>query len=201
VQFDWNIDTSPPAAPQGVQGLSEGDGVHLSWNANSEADLAGYNVYRRLSGGAPVRLNNSLLTDNHYVDTTAPPDGQGATYEITAVDTRGNESAHAVISSITVITSNAWALKAGYPNPSRLNQTVRIPVVIPTTASGSASVQILDSGGRLVRRIAITNLSPGSTEVSWDGLNDAGRPTAPGVYRGWLVVGDVRSTVRLLRVP
>ncbi len=201
VQFDWNIDTTPPAAPQGAQALSEGDGVHLSWNPNTEPDLAGYNVYRRIAGGSATRLNNVLLTDTHYIDTTAPPDPQGVTYEITAVDVRGNESAHTVISNIAVITSNAWALKPGYPNPSRVGQSVRIPLVIPTTASGAATVQILDSGGRLVRRITIANLSPGSTEVTWDGLNDAGRVTAPGVYRGWLVAGDVRSSVRLLRVP
>src|SRR5262249_27671086 len=161
----------------------------------------GYNIYRRVNGGAAARLNNALLTDDHYVDTTAPVDGQGAEDEITAVDTRGNESAHSVITNIAVITSNAGARNAGCPNPTRVGQPVRIPVVIPTTAKGGATVQILDSGGRLVRRITVPNVSPGSTEVTWDGLNDSGRPTAPGVYRGWLIVGDVRSSVRLLRTP
>jgi hypothetical protein len=201
VQFDWSLDTSPPAAPHGVLALSESDGVPLSWSANAEPDLAGYNVYRRVSGGALSRLNNALLTDSHYLDTTAPSGGQGAAYEVTAVDVRGNESAHTVITKISILTANEWALKPGYPNPSRLSEAVRIPVVIPTTANGAASLQILDSGGRLVRRISIANVSPGSTEVTWDGLNDAGRATAPGLYRGWLVAGDVRTSVRLLRVP
>ena len=61
--------------------------------------------------------------------------------------------------------------------------------------------QILDTAGEQVRHLVIANPIPGSTEIAWDGLNDAGRATAPGVYRGWLVAGDSRSSVRLVRVP
>ena len=200
VQFDWTIDTSPPAAPQTVAALIQTDGVHLSWAANTEADLAGYNVYRRV-GTKMSRLNNALVTDNSFVDTTAPADLQGVAYEITAVDLRGNESARTLTSKIDIVTSNAFALQPGYPNPSRMGETVRIPVVIPATSHGDVTVQILDSAGRQVRHIVIPSPTPGTTEVRWDGLNDAGRPTVPGIYRGWLVAGDSRSSVRLLRVP
>jgi hypothetical protein len=201
VQFDWTIDTSPPAPPHSVQALSQSDGIHLSWAANAEADLAGYNVYRSIQGGTSVRLNNSLITDDHFVDTTAPADGKGLAYEVTAVDLRGNESARTLTSKIDIVTSNAFALQPGYPNPSHLDEAVRIPVVIPVTSSGDLTVQILDSAGRQVRHIVIPNPTPGTTEITWDGLNDAGRLTVPGVYRGWLVSGGSRSSVRLLRVP
>lgn len=201
VQFDWGIDTAPPAAPNGVQAVSQTDGIHLNWAANTEPDLAGYNVYRRVGGGGAMKLNSGLLTQPHYVDVSAPTGGQSIVYEVSAVDVHGNESAHTPITTIDALMSDAWMLKAGYPNPSRLGQAVRIPVVIPAGARGSATVQILDAGGQIVRRIVLSNPSPGSTEVVWDGLNDAGRITAPGVYRGWLIASDSRSSVRLLRVP
>ena len=201
VQFDWGIDTSPPAAPNGLQAITETDGIHLSWAANAEPDLAGYNVYRRVGGGGAMKLNSGLLTQPHYVDGSAPAGGQSIVYEVSAVDVHGNESAHTPTTSIDALMADAWTLKPGYPNPSRLGQAVRIPVVIPAGAKGNASVQILDASGQVVRRIVLSNPSPGSTEVVWDGLNDAGRVTAPGVYRGWLMAGDSRSSVRLLRVP
>lgn len=200
VVFDWTLDTAPPAAPHGFSVLSEGDGVHLEWSANSEADLAGYNVYRSVGGGAGVRLNNALLTETEFVDTDPPPSLQGVAYQVTAVDARGNESARTLSTKIDLVTAK-WALEAGYPNPSHASETVRIPVVVPAGAAGTVTLQILDSGGRLVRRLTLSDPPPGTATVTWDGLNDAGRATAPGVYRGWLVAGDTRSVVRLLRIP
>jgi hypothetical protein len=37
--------------------------------------------------------------------------------------------------------------------------------------------------------------------LSWDGRNDAGRATVPGVYRAWLKAGDRRQLVRFVRMP
>ena len=201
VQFDWTLDTSPPSAPHAVQAVSAGDGIHVAWASNAEADLAGYNLYRALNGGGASRLNSALLTRPEFIDTTAPADGQGVAYEVTAVDLRGNESARTQTTQIAGGGATAWMLKPAYPNPSRLYQSVRIPVVIPSTASGSVTVQILDSGGAPVRHLVIANPIPGSAEITWDGLNDAGRATVPGVYRGWLTAGATRSSVRLVRVP
>jgi hypothetical protein len=201
VHFDWTVDTAPPAAPNAFAAVSEADGVHLSWAANTEPDLAGYNVYRSINGGIVSRINNTLVIANSYVDTTAPSDPQGLAYEVSAVDARGNESARTLTTRIGILTSTSLALQPGYPNPSHLGESVRIPVVIPANASGDLTVQILDSAGRQVRHLVLSSPTPGTMEVTWDGLNDAGRPTAPGVYRAWLVTGGTRSSVRLLRVP
>ena len=81
------------------------------------------------------------------------------------------------------------------------SDAVHLPFVVPSNASGNATVEILDSGGRTVRRITLSNPSPGVQEVVWDGTNDSGRATAPGVYRGWLIAGGTRTGTRLLRVP
>jgi hypothetical protein len=83
-------DVFPPAPPQGLTGIYSAGAVELLWTANSESDLAGYNVYR-LDQPAPPRLNQDLLRTPIFRDTHAEP-GKTLTYYVTAVDLAGNES-------------------------------------------------------------------------------------------------------------
>jgi len=83
-------DVFPPAPPQGLSSIYSAGAVELVWAANTEPDLAGYNVYR-LDEQVPQRLNKELLHTPIFRDTTAPP-GKVLTYYVTAVDLSGNES-------------------------------------------------------------------------------------------------------------
>jgi len=83
-------DVFPPAPPQGLSSIYSAGAVELVWTANTEADLAGYNVYR-LDNQTPQRLNKELLRTPIFRDTTAPP-GKTLSYYVTAVDVSGNES-------------------------------------------------------------------------------------------------------------
>jgi hypothetical protein len=92
-------DIFPPAVPQGLIVLfvpAQGDAaahVELSWQINSEADLAGYNVYRSEQVDAPgTRENPELLRTPAFRDMNAIP-GRRYFYKVTAVDRSGNESA------------------------------------------------------------------------------------------------------------
>jgi len=96
-------DTFPPAPPTGLAAVPGGATpadtyIDLSWEPNTEADLAGYIVYRQqitptgaLTGPA-TRLNATLIEAPAYRDQTVVV-GQSYTYRVTAVDTVGNESA------------------------------------------------------------------------------------------------------------
>jgi len=83
-------DTFPPAPPQGLSSIYSAGAVDLVWNANTEADLAGYNVYR-VENQSAQRLNKELVRTPIFRDATAPP-GKTLTYDVTAVDISGNES-------------------------------------------------------------------------------------------------------------
>jgi hypothetical protein len=83
-------DTFPPAPPQGLAGIYSAKAVELVWTANTEGDLAGYNVYR-LDQQPRQRLNKELLRTPIFRDTAAEP-GKTLAYEVTAVDLSGNES-------------------------------------------------------------------------------------------------------------
>lgn len=78
-------DTTPPLIPSGLQvevlGLSS---LRLTWNANTEEDLAGYYVFRDSNQIADV-------TETFYEDTSLEP-GHTYTYAVKAYDTSLNVS-------------------------------------------------------------------------------------------------------------
>jgi hypothetical protein len=89
-------DVFPPAVPSGVQAVFSGVGqqpfIDLIWAPDTDADLAGYNVYRREEGGEARKINSGVVTAPAYRDTNVVS-GQTYFYSVSAVDVRGNESA------------------------------------------------------------------------------------------------------------
>ena len=92
-------DIFPPAVPQGlvaaviVGSPTKAAEVDLSWSINTEADLAGYRVYRSEQKDTPGQLvTPDLLPSPAYRDTSVQP-GHLYWYSVTAVDRSGNESA------------------------------------------------------------------------------------------------------------
>jgi hypothetical protein len=89
-------DVFPPTVPAGLQAVFSGPGqspfVDLIWAPDADADLAGYNVYRRGGNGPPMKLNSDPVRNPAYRDTTVEP-GKTYIYSVTALDLRGNESA------------------------------------------------------------------------------------------------------------
>ena len=98
-------DTFPPAVPTGLQAVFSGSGqppsIDLVWAPDTEADLAGYNVYRREEGSQPTKVNTELVKSPAFRDTNVAP-GKTYFYTVSGVDLRGNESAHSEEASETV---------------------------------------------------------------------------------------------------
>jgi hypothetical protein len=89
-------DVFPPEVPSDLQAVFSGPGqkpfIDLVWAPVSDADLAGYNVYRHEEGAAPVKLNKELIKAPAYRDESVAS-GKKYFYSVSAVDIRGNESA------------------------------------------------------------------------------------------------------------
>jgi hypothetical protein len=89
-------DIFPPTVPSGLQAVFSGPGqqpfIDLIWAPVADADLAGYNVYRREAGGTPEKLNTDVVKIAAYRDTNVVS-GKRYAYSVSAVDVRGNESA------------------------------------------------------------------------------------------------------------
>ena len=97
-------DVFPPAVPSGLQAVFSGAGqqpfIDLIWAPDTEADLAGYDVYRHEAGVAAAKINAGLVKPPAFRDTNVVS-GHTYIYAVTAVDVRGNESASSAEASET----------------------------------------------------------------------------------------------------
>lgn len=98
-------DVFPPAVPSGLQAVASGEGqksfVDLIWAPVTNADLAGYNVYRHDAKGTAAKLTSELVKSAAYRDVAVVA-GTAYVYSVSAVDVRGNESAKSEEASETV---------------------------------------------------------------------------------------------------
>jgi len=84
------LDTTPPAIPSGISTISLDNAVQIDWNANSESDFAGYNIWvSDQYDGSYSRIGSAQLPQ--FVDYGAS-NGVTYYYGITAYDYDGNES-------------------------------------------------------------------------------------------------------------
>jgi hypothetical protein len=98
-------DSFPPAVPLSLQAVfsavQPNSFIDLTWSPNTEADLAGYNIYRRTANGPLAKINTELIKTPRYPDPEIQP-GEKYFYSVTAVDLRGNESGKSEETSETV---------------------------------------------------------------------------------------------------
>ena len=88
------VDTFPPVAPKGLVHIANATGVSLLWEANTEADLAGYVVLRGEAPGDTLSpLTPAPITETSFTDATVRR-GRTYVYEVVAVDKAepGNQS-------------------------------------------------------------------------------------------------------------
>ena len=84
------VDTSPPRRPMGLASVESDSGAFLTWNTNTEADLAGYRLYKRESPAVEFRpVPDETLLTNAFFDPEYRP---GVQYAVSAIDESGNES-------------------------------------------------------------------------------------------------------------
>jgi hypothetical protein len=88
-----------------------------------------------------------------------------------------------VFSSTSVQETDAGVLKEPYleqiyPNP--FNHSAHVVFNLPRAEN--VRVDIVDTRGRIVRRLYSGTADPGRNVVTWDGLKDTGFPSASGLY-------------------
>ena len=112
--YTFPTDSTAPAAPQNLVATAGNQSVGLTWNANTESDLAGYNVYRSLSSPVPTSgtpLNGSdLLRTTSYTDTGLT-NGQQYYYALVAVDGSNNPSTPSAEANATPFGAGQSALQ------------------------------------------------------------------------------------------
>lgn len=98
------VDNEPPAAPTGLSAVEQSGAVQVAWDANVEADLLGYLLYRGgelvgHAGSLPADLRPLAIAANAFPDVEAP-DG-ALTYRVYAIDRAGNLSQPSAPAALT----------------------------------------------------------------------------------------------------
>jgi hypothetical protein len=183
----------PPAVPTGFTAIQLYDSVICSWNANSEPDLAGYNVYRSLQAGLPVWVKIGTVTtiENSFVDK-AITDGAIYHYAVTAFDDKlpPNES---VLSSWFYLQVTSWKGVEGEPvasspryfslgqnNPNPFSRSTNIQFALP--AQSRVRLVVYNITGQQVRTLVDGTLNSGYHNIAWNGSDQSGRAAANGIY-------------------
>jgi hypothetical protein len=98
----------PPERPSGLAAVATageagaGPAIDLSWQPDTEADLAGYIVYRREDGGEWRRISPAQpVVGPGYHDPDVQP-GHTYYYAVSAIDQEGHESARSAEAQETV---------------------------------------------------------------------------------------------------
>jgi hypothetical protein len=121
------VDNVAPAAPTGLTARGGDASATLSWSANSESDIAGYQLYRAPAASGPfARQSLNLLPATNTVTQTGLTNATTYWYRLTAVDQSGNESAPSAIVSVT---------PAGQPT-----FTIRGKVLLGSAALGAVTI-------------------------------------------------------------
>ncbi|MEQ1834055.1 MAG: CHRD domain-containing protein, partial [Candidatus Eisenbacteria bacterium] len=85
---------------------------------------------------------------------------------------------------------------AAAPNPFGARTTLSFQLA----RTGSVALSIVGVDGRIVRGVPATMYAPGAHTFEWDGLDDAGRAAAPGVYFAVIRTPEGKSTTRIARL-
>lgn len=195
-------DTTPPAAPTGLVATAGNARVDLAWNASSEADLAGYAVFRSTDGVNFLEITAALLTSATFADTGLF-NGVAYSYFVIAEDASGNASASSNVASATPVAP---------PTPQTLfadgfesgNLTAGGWVVQSTNAFASTAARSDGSWGARVRRTSwmersVSTAGFGSIEIR-AARRTAGLESSEWLYvewwdgSAWSVAAQVRPT-------
>ena len=174
--FTGTADTTPPEVPANLAATGGNQEVALSWSANTDSDLAGYNLYRRDDGGSTyTKLNTALLTTTSYTDTGLT-DSTTYHYAISAEDTNGNESAMSADASATtntpVVGGDVWINEFHYDNKGGdTGEFVEVAGAAGTNLSGWKLIGYNGNGGGVYKTVnlsgSIANQSNGFGTASF----------------------------------
>jgi len=178
---------SRPDAPprvQGLQAVTQGPNVQVSWSPSTAGDVASYAVYRSTDMLQVVSAANlQALVNAPAASWTDGAPVTGAWYVVSAVDASGYAGGYAApVQAGTASDAGDIPPVASLhaASPGSLRRGVWVQFALPR--SGAADVAIYSVDGRLRRTLHAGSKHAGVHRSFWDGRDDGGQSVAPGVY-------------------
>lgn len=183
---NWNTGWVHPRPPVNLSANTSADTVYLSWGANSEPDIAGYNVYRSdVTGGPYEKISGAVVAEPVYVDLP----GVGTYYYcVTAqIHAVAESRLSNEVSALTGVSEGSNYGIAGVnvaPNPFRHTLT------FSSGLTNELKIRIYDASGSLVDEIS------GQGIVVWR----AEESVAQGVYFADIETGGQELIQKIIKL-
>ncbi len=129
ITYGHSVDNLAPLAPMGFYTQLNGSNVNLGWQANTEADLRDYYIYR---SDTPLARDFTLLgttTDTSFTDSS-PPAGN-AYYYIQAYDIHNNGSLFSTDSITALLSANIKVFLEGPYSSGVMSTTLNTNGYLP----------------------------------------------------------------------
>ncbi len=169
-------DLTAPDTPEDLKARTNSKDATLTWTANTEADLNGYNIYRA-SENIKTKINTTIVKETTYQDKDIS-DGLYS-YEITAADAQGNESKPS-----NSVSAKVYAPSVAQPytpagqkiisidgSKAEANSTVGI---FNETVTGSSSAGIVNADSQGNFTFARLNLPLGENRITAKATDSSG---------------------------
>lgn len=134
----------PPAAPRNVKAQVNADNsVTVSWTANAEPDLIGYQIQRQDSASSAPHVVNSFLSPTSWTDTTTAATGGDFGYTVIAF--RPGADGTATANTVMHTSSAVASAKVAAPIPTTTvapvagsqNPTTTTTVAVPSVSAAA----------------------------------------------------------------
>jgi hypothetical protein len=187
----------------------------IDWDANPEADLDEYEVWKKKGSGSWNQL--ATTSNTYYIDTgetgvslNPQVNNVEILYKLKAVDLEGNKSGFsesvtfnqrggsqdkiAATSSSQDILPGQFVLYQNHPNP--FNPNTAIQFAIPEAQEVEIAVYSLT--GQKIVTLAKSFMEQGIHQVAWDGKDAQGKTVSSGVYIYQLKAGNQHIAQKML---
>ncbi len=175
----------PPTAPVGLMADAADGEVTLSWTANPEGDVSGYNVWRATTSSGPYTMFNAgLVVPTTYTDTTVV-NNTTYYYVITAVNASLDESPFSNEVAATPMATTAgnigppWINEFHYDNNGGdTNEFVEIAGAAGVSLNGWRVIGYNGNGGGMYDQVSLSGTIPdqdgciGTLAFDFDGMQN-----------------------------
>ncbi|NOY60606.1 MAG: T9SS type A sorting domain-containing protein [Calditrichaeota bacterium] len=183
IEHEWALYVKTPVELADFSGEVEvGKGIRLKWETGSEANHAGFNLFRKEEGGSEYKKINDMLirpdgTRQYEFFDRQVKVGKTYLYKLEDVSLTGSRTQHESI-SIFVEKPVSFELSQNYPNP--FNALTQIRYQLPEQSV--LSIKIYNILGQEVRTLVDGVKEAGYHTVIWNGLDNFNRPVSSGIY-------------------